>query len=289
VPFEGFGYLPGFCGTRWGYGWQGCTISTYSSTQKHKAISTASAATSIAASGLKPADARIAVQANDGDQGAAGNKTLTAAYAAAGGTIVYDKANIPSPPPGDFTPFVNAIIAAKPNLVIANTEFTTAPGLTAALAASSYKGAFGNWVAYVPGLLDASPQLAASLQGALVTTLVVPQELGTPYVLQTQKDLTAIKHSTNISLSLGVGYAEADLLVGQLKAVGKTLNTKTWDKTINKTRFVFKPSAAGGPGQIEYPAMHFISSDCGITVKIVGTKYVPATPFTCAKSVVTTL
>jgi len=101
-----------------------------------------------------------------------------------------------------------------------------------------------------------------------------------------EDDLTATKASTGkfISLSIGLAYAEADLLVSQLKAVGATLNTKTFDQKINDSNYTYKASAAGGPGQMQFPAMHHIPADCAAVMKIVGTTYVSAVPFTCYDS-----
>jgi archaellum component FlaG (FlaF/FlaG flagellin family) len=121
-----------------------------------------------------------------------------------------------------------------------------------------------------------------------VATLSVPQELQTPYIKQIQTDLAAVNGPKSITFSIAVAYAEADLLVSQLKAVGANLNTKTWDQVINDGNYVYKSSVEGGTGQMSFPAMHFISADCGATLKVVGTDFVPATPYTCADSVVVT-
>ena len=81
-----------------------------------------------------------------------------------------------------------------------------------------------------------------------------------------------------------IAYVQADLLVSELKAVGKNLNTKTFDQKINGGGFTYKSSAEGGPGQMEFPAMHFIPADCAAMLKISGTTYDVSVPFTCYDS-----
>jgi branched-chain amino acid transport system substrate-binding protein len=286
VPFEGFGYVPGFCGTRWGYGFNGCLITNFSPNQQHVVQAMNGVLVPLAAAKLTPQTARIALQANEGDAGTSGNASIGAAYKMAGANVVYNEANIPSPPPGDFSPFVNAINAAKPNLVVGDVESQTGPPFAAAVAASGYKGAQMNYISYSPGSLAKSPQLAKSLDGVYVELQVVPQELQTPYIKQMEKDLTAISAPTFITFSLAVAYAEADVLISQLKAVGADLNTKTWDQTINGGGYVYKSSVDGGGGQMSFPSMHFMGADCGVAVQIQGTNYVAATPYSCYDSIV---
>ena len=66
--------------------------------------------------------------------------------------------------------------------------------------------------------------------------------------------------------------------------MGKNLNTKTFDQKINGGNYTYKSSAAGGPGQMEFPAMHFIPADCAAMLKINGTTYDASVPFNCYDS-----
>jgi len=171
--------------------------------------------------------------------------------------------------------------------VLTSTNFQTAPGFTAALKAAGFKGLNQNFVAYVPGLLQASAQLAQALEGAYVNSQIVPQEEQTPYVKQIEQDLTAVKakNGTFILFGAAIGYAQAELLVEQLKAVGKSLDTKTFDEKVNGGDFEFAPSEGGGPGKLQFPGGHFLPADCVALLKVEAAKFVPVEKFACYKSV----
>ena len=288
VPFSGWGFLPGFCGTRWGFGFDGCLVTGFPG-KKHTVYQANLALGPIAAAGLTPKTTKVALQAQDNDAGHNGNTTISALYKLEGAQVVYNEANIPASSAGvSFTPFVQAINAANPNILLTLTDFQTAPGLTAAMTASGYTGLNVNFVGYIPGLLSTSAQLAAAFNGATVSSQIVPSEEGTAYIKQMQTDLVAAgaKFGNFVTLADAIAYAEADVLVSQLKAAGKTLNTKTFDQKVNGGKYVYTSSAAGGPGQMEFPSMHFIPADCAAMLKISGTTYTETAPFTCYPSVV---
>jgi branched-chain amino acid transport system substrate-binding protein len=288
VPYYGWGFLPGFCGQRWGFGYDGCLVTGFPG-QKHTVYQANLALGPIEAANLTPKTTKVALQAQDNDSGHAGNKTISALYKLEGAKVAYDEANIPAPSSGvSFTPYVQAVKSSGANVLLTLTDFQTAPGLTAAMTAGGFTGTNVNFVGYIPGLLDTSQQLASALDGAFVSSQIVPAEEDTPYIKQMQKDLEAINAKTGkfITLSDAIAYAEADVLVSQIKAAGKTLNTKTFDQKINGGKYVYKSSAAGGPGQMEFPSMHQISADCAAMLKISGTTYTEVVPFTCYPSAV---
>jgi len=288
VPMYGWGILPGTCGNRWFFGFNGCLVTNYPN-KKHTVYQANLALGPIEATGQTPAQSKFALQAQDNDSGHAGNETISQLIKLEGAKVVYQEANIPASSAGvSFTPFAEAIKAADPNILLTLTDFQTAPALTGALTASGYTGANVNYVGYIPGLLSTSAQLASAFNGAYVSSQTVPSEQGTPYIKQMQKDLTASNAKTGsfVTLANSIAYAEADLFVSQLKAVGKNLNTKTFDQVINNGNYTYKSSAAGGQGQMEYPSMHFIPADCASMLKIDGTTYNQIVPFKCYPSLV---
>ena len=71
-----------------------------------------------------------------------------------------------------------------------------------------------------------------------------------------------------MTLGASIGYAEAEELIEQLQAVGKNLNTKTFDQVVNGGKFAsFSKLPAGGPGKLEWPAAHFLPPDCSVIVQ----------------------
>ena len=132
--------------------------------------------------------------------------------------------------------------------------------------------------------LRTAPQLADALQGEYVNTQIVPQEEETPFIKQIEADLEAIGEKPFISLGLEIGYITAQLFVEQLQAVGQTLDTKTFDETVNGGDFTSFGSLEGGPGKLVWPAAHLLPADCAAVVRIDGTKYIVEEPFDCYDS-----
>ncbi len=287
VPYFGWGFRPGFCGTRWGFGFNGCLVSAAS--DEPVVYQSALALGPIAVARLKPTDARFALQAQDNDSGHTVIASMSKLIKAVGAKVVYAEANIPDPSSGvNMAPFVQAINATTPNIVLTLTNLQTATGFTAAMTASGYKGLNLNYVGYVPGLLSSSASQASALNGAVVSTQIVPQEAQTTYIKQMETDLVATKTPTGRFITLGaaIAYAQADLLVSQLKAVGPTLTTKTFDRVVNRGRYTYRSD--GGPGQMSFPAMHWIAADCAAALRVngPGQSYEQVLPFTCSPSIV---
>ena len=94
-----------------------------------------------------------------------------------------------------------------------------------------------DFVTYNPGLLASSAQLASSLQGEYTNSQVVPQEGDGAWVNQELAGLKAIGKPAFLTLGASIGYAEAKKLIEKLQAVGKKLNTKTFDQKVNGGSF----------------------------------------------------
>ena len=66
---------------------------------------------------------------------------MYALYKARGAKVVYIEANFPTTSTGiDDTPYVQAIMAAKPNIVFISTPFADVAPMAAALQAAGYTG-----------------------------------------------------------------------------------------------------------------------------------------------------
>jgi ABC-type branched-subunit amino acid transport system substrate-binding protein len=289
VPYYGWGFNPGFCGYRWGFGWNGCLspVLLPTSNPLHNVDEGNLATAIIKASGLPTSKVRFAVQAENSPSGTSGNADYDSLFKALGAKVVYSEANFPLTVTGiDFTPYVQAIMAAKPNIVFISTPFADVGGMASALKAAGYKGITMDFVTYSPGLLGSSAQLASALQGEYVNTQVVPQEETSSAFVKSE--LAALKASGQqpfLTLGASIGYAEATELVEQLQAVGKNLNTKTFDTIVNGGKFAnFKTIPADGLGVLTWPAAHFLPSDCAAIVKVSGTVYNVVNPYKCYTS-----
>jgi branched-chain amino acid transport system substrate-binding protein len=287
VPYYGWGFEPGFCGDRWGFGWNGCVAGTgiaQSEKYTHAAIQANLALAIMKATGMEPSDVRLALISQDNSAGNAGKKQQGDLFEAVGATVVYNEAVFPDQGSPDVTPYVQAILATDPNLVYLSTPFNNVGPMAAGLKAAGYKGVTMDFTNYIPGLLEAAPQLANALQGQYVNTQVVPQEQQTPFIKQIETDLKAINADPLITLGLEIGYIEAQLLVEQLQAVGEKLDTKTFDDTVNGGDFSSFGDLDGGPGKLVWPAAHVLPADCAAVVRINGTKYDLKEPFSCYES-----
>jgi branched-chain amino acid transport system substrate-binding protein len=288
VPYFGWGFNPGFCGYRWGFGWNGCLspILLPTSNPLHNVVAGSLAEAMIQASGMPASKVRFAAQAENSPSGTSGNAQYVALFKKLGSKVVYNEANFPTTSTGiDYTPYVQAITAAKPNLVYISTPFADVAPMAAALKAGGYTGDIMDFVTYNPGLLASSAQLASSLQGEFTNSQVVPQEGGGAWVNQELAGLKAIGKPAFLTLGASIGYAEANTLVEMLQAVGKNLNTKTFDQKVNGGSFTsYKTAPSGSPGKLLWPAAHFIPADCAAVLKVSGTNYTTSEPFKCYSS-----
>ncbi len=138
-----------------------------------------------------------------------------------GSTIVYAQHNYPVSASGvDNTPYAQAIVAAKPNIVYLSTPFADVGPLASAIRAAGYKGIIMDFTNYIPGLLQSSSQLASALQGEYVNTQLVPSEQNTAYDQQIATQLGDIGQPKFVTEGAFFGYAEADLFIQQLEQVG---------------------------------------------------------------------
>jgi branched-chain amino acid transport system substrate-binding protein len=285
VPYFGWALTSGFCGHRWGFGLNGCLIGDFlPDLVPHGVVQGNISQAIIAASGLDPAEVRFAAQSADDAASAAGAALYERAFEAAGATVVYNEHNLPLQT-SDFTPYVQALLDTDPNLVFVATAFENVGGLSAALKAAGYDGISMNFVGYIPGLLESSPQLADALDGAYVNTQLVPQEAQTPYIIQLEDDLEAVEAENGrfITFGAGLAYMEADLVVQLLEAAGPELDTATFDAAANGGGFRYEP-LPGGPGGMNYPEDHFLPTDCAAIVRIEGTTYEIIEDFACYDS-----
>jgi hypothetical protein len=288
VPLIGWGISPGFCGTRWGFGFNGCLIGPFlKDAVPHAAAAANLALAIIEASGLPASEVKFGAQAEDNDTGRAGNAQYKQVFEAAGAEVVYLEANMPLTGVTDFSPYAQAVVKSGANIVFTSTAFSNVGGFSAALTAAGFEGLNQNFVAYVPGLLESSPQLAAALDGTYVSTQIVPQESQSEYIKQIEEDLTGIdaEAGTNILFGTALAYNEADLLVQMLEAAGPDLDTKTFDEAVNGGSFKYEPEQDGGPGALGWPESHFVAPDCSAIMKVNGTKFEPVVPFQCYPSI----
>lgn len=181
TPYLGWGDNPAFCGNDYGFPIAGCEASA-------QYQSNANYMQALAAIGLQAKGLKAAVIGTDNASGKNGILGVAAVVAKSGSTVTYAQASIPQNGTTDYTPYVQALMAGNPAIILLVVNFNTTIGLTAALRQAGYKGAIWNPDAYVPGLLAAQPQLSQVLDGSLVVAQFPPAEDKTAAVAQMESD-----------------------------------------------------------------------------------------------------
>ena len=276
VPYIGWGFLPAFCANPWGWGFNGCL-------EPEGDITTTSTAEPIinvlgGAANVKYADAE-----NNNSAGINGAKVLKAVFEALGAEVVLVDTSLPVSGVTDYTPLVSSIMSSGANVVGLGLALPQSIALRAALYAAGYEGVTQDFQAYVPGLLEKDPALAAALQGNYVNVQIPPQESGSPATNQEAEDLEAIGESPVATLGVSLGYWQADLLIQMLQATSKAglpLTGAGLQEAVNKG-FTYTPELEGGLGTITFPEAQDVPVPCAGLVQIEGTEYKVVEPFKC--------
>jgi branched-chain amino acid transport system substrate-binding protein len=279
VPFVGFGFMPGFCGNDFGFGFNGCVSPPGGD------ISNSSLAGTLVEALDLDESSSVAIIGYDADPGRTGNMLLKAAFENRGIRVVLDDATVPTTDATDFTPWVQKIMSADdgepPTAVAMITLFNNTIGLTGALRDAGYDGATLNYLTYVPGLLEAQPQVAAALQDSYVWTPYLPEEFGGTAIDQVKEDLEAIGEDPTVGFGAALGYWMADVLVAMLEATGPDLTPERFDEVVNGG-FTYEPwGDPPGIGEMEYPRDHDQPAPCAALVQVKGNVYEPVLPLTC--------
>lgn len=286
TPYVGWGFVDAFCGKRWAFGFDGCLNGLFSDPKAvpHAYVNPYLVQPMVENSGLAAKDVRAAIVGSDNDAGRGGNANYSTLFKNLGATVVYAEAVVPVPgPTTDYTPFVTAVLAKTPNIILISTQFSDVGGLTAALKAAGYKGAIMNFVAYVPGLLDSLPQLATALDGTYVLASLVPEEQQNAYIKLVEDALEKSGAKTGRFITFGgaLGFVMADQMSSMIKAAGQKLDTKTFDTAVNGGTYQYTAPGSGGPCPITFPGAHFYSASGSALVKVVSGKFQVVSPYTC--------
>ena len=275
VPFIGWGFMPGYCAPNdWGFGFNGCLSGHAFGVQgadplvSHRNIWFDYFGTEDISVGVFNSDD------NPGRTGAAMHESLW------GDKLVFNEFVPPERTGGiaDPTQFVNLVLEADPDVVLLSTDFVGAIALKAAIAASGWDGPVADFLTYLPGLPQVSPDLGQALEGGFTVTQMPPLDRSESAIQQLLADLRVISAYPNFGAL--VGYWSADLMVQLLAAAGEDLNTATFYQAANINGFE-SSRQVGGLGQVKFPVDHVLAPDCASLVKLVNGEYEVVRPMTC--------
>lgn len=285
VPSVGWGFMPGQCSgddISFAFGYNGCI-----QPPGVKVVNTSLAAQIVEVIGKD--DLKVAIVSDDSANSTDGIKSVKAAFLAEGADVVYAKPNVPTTEQVDYTPFVQDVMTSNdggpPDLVVFNSLFANTVGITGGLRAAGFEGETLNYIAYVPGLLEQSPEVAAALDGSYVSTQFLPTEFGGDAIAQLEADVEAVDPDATVTLATSLTYWMADVFVQMLEDAGDDLSPESFDEAINGG-WTYEPSGdPAGLGELSYPEGHGEPAPCSALVKIDGAEYEPITELTCYENV----
>lgn len=285
VPSVGWGFMPGQCsGTddAFAFGFNGCIQPPGA-----EVINTSLAAQIVEELGND--DLTVAIVSDDSANSTDGLNSVRAAFLAEGAEVVYAKPNVPTTEQVDYTPFVQDVMKSDdggpPDLVVFNSLFANTVGITGGLRAAGFEGDTLNYIAYVPGLLEQSPDVAAALEGSYVSTQFLPTEFGGDAIEQLEADVAEIDADAPVTLATALTYWMADVFVQMLEAVGEDLTPDTFNDVVNGG-WTYEPwGDPPGIGELSYPDGHSAPAPCSALVRIDGTSFEPVSELTCYENV----
>ncbi|MFO7590528.1 MAG: ABC transporter substrate-binding protein [Acidimicrobiia bacterium] len=281
VPAFGWGIAPGFCTSKYAFGFSGCLvppppvkvasntwgglIDQYFKDQGE-------------ADGAKGKTAAVISEAND--SGESGNVVIVATAEAVGMEIVYDKASIPAPDPApvtDFSPYVTELMTsdggAPPDVIfLVTSQDTLQAGLQTALDAAGFDGLATNAVLYSP--------LATALVkgGSVLTQFATPEAASTTPAVQEFLDaVEAVAGDEPINQPTISGYLAADMFIQALKKAGKNPTPEKVQKAAAKLKYGIE----GFVGPTTYPRGFTQGTPCGQLVASDGVEWSVQVPFQC--------
>jgi hypothetical protein len=149
-----------------------------------------------------------------------------------------------------LTRTVQNVTSKNPDLVMISTPFSMAISLGAALKAAGYKGAIQNFVAYAPGLLESSADLAAAFEGTYTVIQYPPLEDGGGDAIKA--DLVAAGKKDFVTLGAMIGWWNTDLAIQMAKqAASKGAVSGETIRKVAIDGFTYAPTK--GPN-VKYPA-----------------------------------
>lgn len=281
VPAFGWGIAPGFCTSKFAFGFSGCLVppppvkiasNTWGGLidQYYKDQGEPD--------GAKGKTAAVISEAND--SGESGNVVIVATAEAVGMKVVYDKASVPAPDPApvtDFSPYVTDLMTSDggdpPDVIfLVVSQDTLQAGLQTALDDAGFDGVATNAVLYSP--------LATALVkgGSVLTQFATPEAAATTPAVQEFLDaVEAVAGDEPVNQPTISGYLAADMFIQALKKAGKNPTPEKVQKAAAKLKY----EVEGFVGPTTYPRGFKQGTPCGQLVASDGTEWTVQVPFQC--------
>lgn len=170
---------------------------------------------------MPPTSVRVAIINHDNPSATASEAVEGNGFKKAGFDVVYNEAPVPVGGATDYSPYVQALLAVKPDVIFLSLDFPSSVGLNAAMKAAGFKGAlYSPGVTYSRSVLSSQPNVAAALDGQYDNVQFAVQELtDSAAVKQINTDLAAIGKPTGVTLGAAVGYWSADQFIAMVGGI----------------------------------------------------------------------
>ena len=277
VPFFGWGIDAAFCKNNYAFGFTGCIVPPPSITTTGTtwgALINQYFKDHGSPNGAKGKTA--AVIAEDNATGKTGATVIEAQVKKAGFQAVYVQSTLPPTPPGDYSPYINAMLTAAngkpPDAIFLTVSVPNATQLVAQIPAAGYKGVLTNAVLYDPRAVSLTKNNFAFVQ------FDVPEDTANASMQQIVKNIQAVG-GPNVQITQGMlsAYFSADAFVAVLKKAGKNLTPDAFAAAMKN--FTYQIPTVVGP--TKYPAAQTQGAPCGTLVGSDGTRYSVAVPYSC--------
>ena len=280
VAWFGWATGPQWCGTRTGFGYNGCLA------PKQGAGSQTWWGGQMADLLGGAAGKSVYVQTSDSSGSKYGGTTISQSFTAAGFELAGVNSGLPAAaPPPDWLPYVNKIMTSDgggpPDVVvsvIAGTKFNV--GLYSALKRAGYRGVLTDATSYDAAILK-DPASARALEGVIAAPMFEPFESQAPEIARLKADVEKAAPGTTLTQHLAIGYWAADIFLDMLDKTGKDLTRQKFLDTGNGSYAYENP----GFGRIRYPKDHSEPNGCGALVKLEGGAFEVAKNLKCFDNV----
>ena len=282
VPAFGWGIAPGFCTSKYAFGFSGCLVPpppVKVASNTWGGLIDQHFKDEGEADGAKGKTAAVISESNDSGQ--SGNVVIVATAEAVGMKVVYDEASIPAPDPApvtDFSPYVTDLMTSDggepPDVIfLVVSADTLQAGLQNALNDAGYDGLATNAVLYSP--------LATALVtgGSVLTQFATPEAVAdTPSVQKFLDAVEAVAGDEAVNQPTISGYIAADMFIQALKKAGKNPTPEKVQKAAAKLK---NYKIDGFVGPTSYPKGFTQGTPCGQLVASDGTEWTVQVPFQC--------
>jgi ABC-type branched-subunit amino acid transport system substrate-binding protein len=280
IPTLGYGAVPSFCNNGYLWGYAGCQQTTlWNTTTGPEEMS--------AATGMKISDMKVAIEGLSLQAAVTANTAAAKTFQALGATVVFNKNEVPLLGQNtDYTPFVQGIIASKPNIVFEVTDLANSIALAGALKQGGYKGVIFNGTSYLPSQLASQPNMQQALDGVYTLVQAPAQEDQSSAIKQEEADLKAIGASSTIDLGTNIGYWVADMFVQLLEQTAKKgpITQQSFHDT-SAAGVTLPPQPSGANGPLMFPLYQQQPMPCASLVQAKGNKYLSSVKYTCYKNI----